>query len=206
MEFASITDVAQTNLVESADNTDSSVITNTVVNSPVETGYYAGYYGGGFNDGTTVTVYGTDNYTVNLSSNYYYPAVNIDATYSLGMNYLFGDYDANVIIAGIGNSALWGNSDNESDVLVGGWGYDTFYCGKYEGNDVVLNAGATDIVWLYNTSFFDIIQTTYDGTSVGLLFNTGTALFVSCTDMLSPAFLTADGALYAFNRVTCSWQ
>lgn len=212
MEFVSSTglvadtDVAQTQLVESADNTDSSVITYTAVNSPVETGYYAGYYGGGFNDGTTVTVYGTENYTVDLSSGYYYPAINIDATYSSGMNYLFGDSGANVIIAGMGNSALWGSSDYESDLLIGGWGYDTFYCGKYEGNDMVLNGGANDTVWLYNTSFFDIIQTTYDGTSVGLLFNTGTSLFVACTDLLSPAFLTAEGGLFVFNRVTGSWQ
>lgn len=206
MEFVSSTDVAQTMLVESADNTDSSVYTETTVNTAVDTGYYQGFYGGGFNDGTTVTVLGTENYTVDLASGYYYPAVNIDATYSSGMNYLFGDGYANVIAAGMGNSALWGSSDYESDLLIGGWGYDTFYCGKYDGNDAVINASFGDLVWLYNTSIFDIMQTTYDGTTIGLLFNTGTALFVSCNDVFSPTFVTADGFQYIFNRATGSWQ
>lgn len=207
MEFVSSTDVAQTMLVESADNTDSSVYTDTTVNTAVDAGYYQGYYGSPYNDGVTVNVYGTESYIVDLSSNYYYPAVNINATYSSGANYLIGDDEAdNIIIAGMGPSTLWGGDGYTDDVLVGGWNYDTFYCGKYNGNDAVLNASFGDTVWLYNTSLFDIIQTSYDGTTVGLLFSTGTALFVSCNDIFSPTFVTAEGLQYVFNRATGSWQ
>lgn len=157
-------------------------------------------------DGITVYLYGTDAATVDLSSGYYGTAVNIDATYSSGNNFLVGNYSSNNIVAGSNSTALWGGPDYSTDVLVGGWGYDTFYCGKYEGTDYVLNASSLDTVNLYNTSVYDIIQTQYDGSSLTLFFNTGTALVVACTDMFSPTFVTADGGRYAFNRATYQWQ
>lgn len=188
MEFVSSTGLtAETELVESADlavSYDSSYTT----------------------DGTTVYLYGNDAATVDLSSGLYGAAVNIDATNSTGANYLFGNWTSNIIISGPGPSHLWGGNDYSNDFLIGGWSYDTFYYGMYEGNDAILNGSSMDIVNLHDAYVSDIVSTAYDGTNLALLFGTGNALVVACTDMLSPIFTTADGGTYTFNRTTYSWQ
>ena len=158
------------------------------------------------NDGLVVSVVGFESYSVDLSSGYYGTAVNINAMYSYGSNVLYGNYMPNAIFAGAGATTLWGGQDYSNDVLVGGWNYDTFYCGKSEGSDNVLNAASIDTVRLYDVSLSDIVATAYDGVSIGLLYNTGNITMVACTDYVSPTFVLSDGSRYTFNRVTCSWQ
>ena len=167
-------------------------------------GYYDDY--GYTNDGINVALFGYGSYTVDLSSGYYYPAVNINAAYSAGNNLLMGDYNANIILAGSGATSLWGGADYANDVLVGGSSYDLFYCGKTSGNDAVLNASSADTVWLHDAAVSEIVQTLYDGTTLALQFNTGNVVSVACTDYYSPNFVTADGGNYRFNRMTASWQ
>ena len=157
-------------------------------------------------DGMTVYLFGTDAATVDLSTGVYGSAVNIDASNSAGANYLMGNWASNVIISGPGPSYLWGGSDYANDFLIGGWSYDTFYYGMYEGNDAILNGSSIDIINLYDAYVSDIASTAYDGTNLALLFGTGNTLVVACTDMLSPIFTTADGGTYTFNRTTYSWQ
>ena len=164
---------------------------------------YDGYYS---SDGVTAYIYGTDSYYVDLTREQYGTAVNIDATNSTGEHDLFGDEAANVIISGPGSSRLWGGVDNANDILVGGWGYDTFYYGKYYGSDTILNATPIDTVDLYNAVTSDIVSTTYDGTTLGLYFDTGNAVFVAYSGDISPTFTTYDGNLFAFNGATRSWE
>ena len=164
---------------------------------------YDGYY---TTDGATIFLYGTDSYYVDLTDARYNMAFNIDATNSLGQNKLYGNFAVNVIVAGNNSSELWGGTDFTNDILVGGAGADTFFHGHFQGTDTILNASSFDMISLYNASVTDIIQTSYDGTTLALFFNTGTALAVSCTDMLSPIFVTADGSRFVFNRITGSWQ
>ena len=188
MEFTSSTGLtATTEVVESADLAVSYDSTYTT-------------------DGTTVYLYGTDAATVDLSTGVYGSAINIDASNSAGANYLLGNWAANIIISGPGPSYLWGGADYMNDILVGGWSYDTFVYGRYEGNDAILNGSSMDIINLYDSYVSDIVQTAYDGTNLALLFNTGNTLVVACTDYLSPIFATADGGQYTFNRATYSWQ
>ena len=159
------------------------------------------------NDGVTVTVFGYDSANIWLSTGIYGSAQNINAAYSYGTNILVGDYGANLILAGMGDTNLWGGQDFANDVLVGGLGTDTFICGKTEGSDSVTQAGANDIVRLYDATLSDIVATAADGAgNVGIRFAAGNVLTVNCADFLSPTFALADGSRYVYNRVESSWQ
>ena len=183
-------------------NTGFAASTQVVESADLAVSYDSSYT----TDGTTVYLYGTDPATVDLSSGLYGSAINIDASNAAGSNYLIGNWANNIIISGPGASYLWGGSDYANDILVGGWNYDTFYYGRFEGSDAILNGSAIDIINLHDAYVSDIVQTAYDGTNLALLFNTGNTLAVACTDMLSPIFVTADGSQYTFNRATYSWQ
>jgi len=159
------------------------------------------------NDGVTVTISGFDSANVWLSTGIYGSAQNINAAYSYGTNVLVGNFGSNLILAGMGDTNLWGGQDFADDVLVGGLGTDTFLCGKTEGNDSVTQAGAVDIVNLYDATLTDIVATAADGAgNVGIRFASGNVLTVNCADYLSPTFALADGSRYAFNRVSGMWQ
>lgn len=159
------------------------------------------------NDGITVAVFGSESSNIMLDSVAYGTAQNINAVYSSGFNALTGNYAPNLIMAGAGNTALWGGADFANDILVDGAGYDTFYCGKSEGSDCVLNASAIDTVCLYDTTLSDIVAAVSDGNgTVALQFNTGNVLMVNGTDLQSATFALADGSRYAYNRVTQAWQ
>ena len=159
------------------------------------------------NDGVTVTVFGYDSANIWLNTGIYGNAQNINAAYSYGTNVLVGNFGANLILAGMGDTNLWGGQDFADDVLVGGLGTDIFLCGKTEGNDSVLKAGAGDIVNLYDSTLDDIIATVADGAgNVGIRFASGNVLTVNCADYLSPIFALADGSRYIYNRMENSWQ
>ena len=158
------------------------------------------------NDGVTVSLFGYENSTIDLRSGLYGSAINISAAYSYAFNSLVGNYAPNVIMAGAGPTYLWGGDDYANDILVGGWSNDVFYYGKREGFDLIQNASAVDTVNLYDSSLSDIIAVAYDGVSVHMQFNTGNVLAVACTDYISPTFTLANGARYAFNRVSGMWQ
>ena len=164
---------------------------------------YDSYYS---SDGVTAYIYGTDSYYVDLTDERYGTAVNIDATNSTGEHDLFGDEAANVIISEPGSSRLWGGLDYANDILVGGWGYDTFYYGKYSGSDTILNATPIDTVDLYNAVTSDIVSTTYDGTTLGLYFDTGNAVFVAYSGDISPTFTTYNGGSFAFDSSSWTWE
>lgn len=159
------------------------------------------------NDGVTVTIFGYDSANVWLSTGIYGTAQNINAAYSYGSNILVGNVGANLILAGMGDTNLWGGQDFADDILVGGLGTDTFICGKIEGNDSVNQAGAVDIVNLYDATLTDIVATAADGAgNVGIRFASGNVLTVNCADYLSPTFALADGSRYIYNRMENSWQ
>ena len=159
------------------------------------------------NDGVTVTVVGEGNHQVWLSSGAYGTAQNINANPSWGQNVLVGNYAANLIVSGAGQNNLWGGQDYANDILVGGAGYDTFICGKNEGSDVVTNAAAADTVSLYDVTLSDIAFTASDGRgTVALQFKSGNILSVQSSELLSSAFVLADGSAYRYNHATRSWQ
>ena len=132
---------------------------------------------------------------------------NINANPSLGVNILIGNYAPNLIIAGAGQTSLWGGLDYANDILVGGMGYDTFICSKNTGSDFVSNASACDAVSLLGVTLSDITLAVSDGNgTVAIQFNTGNVLNVNGSDFVSAAFILADGSAYRYNNLTQSWQ
>ena len=53
---------------------------------------------------------------------------------------------ASMIIAGSGETSLWGGSGEFNDVLYGGAGKDTFYYAFGNGNDTINGAASGDVV------------------------------------------------------------
>lgn len=155
----------------------------------------------------------TANFTGNLlmsgAANYTNGAiVTIDAT-SNPQNGMFiaGNENPNLIYAGYGGNVLWGGTGiTTPDYLFGGAGADVFLAGKYDGNDVVLNTDANDVISLYDTNLSDITSFYGDANSIALGFNTGNVISVATSDILSPTFQLASGQSYRFNRATASWQ
>ena len=130
----------------------------------------------------------------------------IDGRNLSGFEFIVGSDDgSNVIFAGNDGSNLWGNTGNATDVLIGGAGYDTFFTGKYEGNDAIQNASSADSVNLYDVTLSDIVATASDGLSVGILLSTGNVLTVSGTDITSAEFKLANGVGYQYNYLSQTW-
>ena len=159
-----------------------------------------------YNDGTTVYATGSSAIGIDLSSGVYGTATNIDATASQSLNILSGNQAANVIYGGSYYNFMWGGNDYANDILVGGTGNNYFICGKNEGSDTVLNASLYDKVLLYDVSLSDIVATTSDGFTVGLLFNTGNVLAVSGTSEYSADFQLSDGSIYWYDYGSQAWE
>ena len=159
------------------------------------------------NDGMTVYVNGSVGATVDLSTGLYGTAVNIDASSSTGYNQLAGNAAANIILGGSFGNFIWGGEDTANDILVGGYGYGSaiFVSGKNEGSDSIINAGIYDTVFLRDVTVSDIVATSSDGNTVGILFNTGNVLTVSGTSAASADFKLADGSRYWYDFSSKEW-
>ena len=131
----------------------------------------------------------------------------IDGRNLSGFEFIVGSDDgSNVIFAGNDGSNLWGNTGNATDVLIGGAGYDTFFTGKYEGNDAIQNASSADSVNLYDVTLSDISFAAEDNGILGIAFNTGNVITIQSTDYISAKINLADGSSYRYNHATKSWQ
>ena len=111
-----------------------------------------------------------------------------------------------VIFAGYGGSELWGGSGFDADALVGGLGTDIFNGGRFQGADIFYNASSSDIVNLTDASLSDIVGTAEVNGSVLIAFNTGNAVNIQSTELLSAAIKLADGVSLRFNHATKTWQ
>ena len=131
----------------------------------------------------------------------------IDLRGSAGVQYLVGsEAGSNTIYAGNQSAYLWGNTGNAGDFLVGGAGYDTFYVGRFEGNDAIQNATAADTVKLYDVRLSDIIFTAENNGVLGIALNSGNTITVQSPDFISAKISLADGTNWRFNHQTKSWQ
>ena len=131
----------------------------------------------------------------------------IDGRGLAGFEYIVGsDEGANTIYAGNEGSNIWGNTGNAADVLIGGAGYDTFFVGKREGNDAVLNATSADSVNLYDVTLNDIVLADESNGVIGLAFNTGNVITIQSTELLSAKINLADGSAYRYNHANKAWQ
>ncbi len=111
-----------------------------------------------------------------------------------------------VIFAGDGGSQLWGGSGFDADALVGGNGSDSFIVGRFQGADNIFNASSADVVNLTDASLSDIVGTAEVNGSVLIAFNTGNAVNIQSTELLSAAVKLADGSSWRYNHATKTWQ
>ena len=131
----------------------------------------------------------------------------IDGRGLAGYEYIVGsDAGADIIFAGDGGSQLWGGNGLGADALIGGAGTDMFIGGKYQGADVFANASSADIVNLNDVTLGDIVAASESNNVISLAFNTGNVIAVGSSELLSSAFVLADGSAWRFNHVTKSWQ
>lgn len=103
----------------------------------------------------------------------------IDASKSNAVAELGGnDYD-NTIIAGSGDTSLWGG-DGGNDLMVAGTGKDTFFYNRGNGADTINGAKDGDVVDLTNIQLDQILGEITD-TGVELKFSDGGSLTVNST-------------------------
>lgn len=124
-----------------------------------------------------------------------------------GYEYIVGsDAGADIIFAGDGGSKLWGGAGLGADALIGGGGTDIFTGGKYQGADVFANASSADVVNLNDATLSDIVAASESNNVISLAFNTGNVVAVGSSELLSAAFVLADGSAWRYNHATKSWQ
>ena len=116
------------------------------------------------------------------------------------------DWGGDVIYAGDGSSQLWGGNGFDTDILTGGGGTDIFIGGRTQGSDIFLNASSADMVNLNDATLSDIVAASEANGVIALAFNTGSTVAVQSSELLSSAFVLADGSAYRYNHVTQSWQ
>ena len=116
------------------------------------------------------------------------------------------DWGGDVIYAGDGGSQLWGGNGFDADVLTGGGGSDIFIGGKTQGSDIIFNASSADVVNLNDATLSDIVAAGEANGVIVLAFNTGNVVAVQSSELLSSAFMLADGSAYRYNHAAQVWQ
>ncbi len=133
----------------------------------------------------------------------YYEITNIDASESTGDNQLAGANDSNIkIVGGAGNSSLWGgNGAYSNDTLIGGTGAETFFFGKYEGNDLIIGAADNDTINLFNIALSDItVAESVKGGGIKMEFVGGEYSLNLESVSGSPTFALADGGNWIYDK------
>ena len=126
-----------------------------------------------------------------------------------GANIIAGAWESESLVGGRGSTSLWGGFGGD-DTLHGGAGVDTFWYGKNEGNDVILNSSTSDYVKMYNISLADIDCdriAVSDLHQIYLPMKGGGSLTVSFGDNITSTFvLDGDGTTWRYNFSTSQWS
>ncbi len=157
------------------------------------------------NDGLTATLSAAQSDNVSMNTGSYANYYNLDASQTTNNLLLVGNSKSNSIIAGSGNSTLWGGNGTESDTLIGGSGNDTFLYYKNNGNDVIANSSASDVINLANIMLADIGSIKTSSNSISLKFNNGQTLTVNDSGGDSAKFLLGDGSSWKYSHTNSSW-
>ena len=130
----------------------------------------------------------------------YYDITNIDASESSGDNQLAGPNNANInIVGGAGDSSLWGGDGNYDDTLTGGEGFETFFFGQYEGNDIIIGATEDDTINLFNIALSDVTSSETVSGGVKLNFNNGAYSLTMQDYSGTPTFALAQGGNWIYD-------
>ena len=128
----------------------------------------------------------------------------LDASAVDGRTSLVGNEYDNTIIAGQGDSSLWGGFSSSNDLLVGGNSRNTFFYCMSNGNDTIQGTNDKDFVILADVSLDQIIETSITADSVSIRFNDGGSLQIQGTSDVT--YQLADGSKYSANHQRLEWD
>lgn len=128
----------------------------------------------------------------------------LDASAVEGNTSLVGNEFDNTIIAGQGDSSLWGGFASSNDLLIGGNSRNTFFYCMGNGNDTVQGTNDKDFVILSDVSLDQIIETSITADSVSIRFNNGGSLQIQGTSDVT--YQLADGSKYSANHQRLEWD
>ena len=126
----------------------------------------------------------------------------LDASTAQGKTSLAGNDLDNTIIAGNGDSSLWGGNGGD-DLLVGGTGKNTFYYLQGNGSDTIAGAHDGDEVILSTVTLDQIASTSIAADSVSINFKDGGSLQVNSNANVT--YQLADGSKYSANHEQATW-
>lgn len=127
----------------------------------------------------------------------------LNASDVMGNTSLVGNDFDNTIIAGHGDSSLWGGSSTSDDLLIGGDSHNTFFYCMFNGDDTIRGANDGDSVILANIFLEQIISTSITADSVAINFIDGGSLRVEGRSDVT--YQLADGSRYSANHETQNW-
>jgi len=161
-------------------------------------------YIGGKNN--TITV-GSDVEVANIwldgsTGKSYDSVVSLDASTCAGSVQLAGGAASETLIAGTGNSSLWGGAAGD-DTMTGGAGVTEFFFGMGNGNDVISASGAEDKVVLYDVALENVASAgvAEDG-NMKVTLTDGSTLTVAGS---ANTYRLADGSTWTYNSENGSW-
>lgn len=120
-----------------------------------------------------------------------------------GYTELVGNANDNTIIAGHGDSSLWGGNSASNDLLIGGGSHNTFFYCAGNGNDTISGTNDGDDIILADITLEQITGTNITADSVDINFTDGGSLHVAGTSDVT--YLLANGSKYSANHETQSW-
>ena len=132
------------------------------------------------------------------------PIRTLDASAVQGNTSLVGNEYDNTIIAGQGDSSLWGGSSTSNDLLQGGKAHNTFFYCNGNGRDTIDGANNGDDVILDGITLDQISRADIYANSVLINFNNGGSLTIRGTTEV--IYQLADGSRYSANHQSLKWD
>ena len=127
----------------------------------------------------------------------------LDASAVKGNTSLVGNDFNNTIIAGQGDSSLWGGSSTSNDLLIGGAGKNTFFYLQGNGRDTVQGVRDGDEIILDNLTLDQISEANITAGGVMINFIDGGSLTINGTADVT--YQLADGSKYSADHQSLEW-
>lgn len=130
----------------------------------------------------------------------------VNAANATGQAVIVGASTNESIVGGKGDNSLWGGVTNASDTMKGGTGYNEFFFGKDEGNDVITDSKNTDKVVLYNVVSTDLASAAVSGKDMVISLTDGSSLTIkNYTTKGASTFQMGDGSKYTYDSNNNQW-
>ena len=131
------------------------------------------------------------------------PIRTLDASNVKGNTSLVGNEFNNTILAGQGDSKLWGGHSTSNDLLIGGNSRNTFFYCNGNGRDTIAGAHDGDAVILSDVTLDQISETSITKDAVAINFKDGGSLQIN--SRADVTYQLADGSKYFANHEQATW-